>query len=149
MKRTTLPATLSAGFAVLLLLGAYAGQGEAASRTVESYHPKNDPNYTQATAQRHPVAWEAVSALAQAFETVPYAKRRQDVTLSAPPQPLPYTQATAPQVPAPAAFDVPVYGYGAFGAVPYYVYSSPFSWREPSPRIPWWSLLPLTKHKRH
>jgi hypothetical protein len=147
MKITRWQTTLSAGSAVLLLLCAYAGQGEAASRTVVPYNPKDDPNYTQATAKTPPGTREAISILGQAFETTPYAGRRQDVTLSAPPQPLPYTQATAPQVPASSAFDVPI--YGAFGAVPYYVYSPPFPWRQTSPRIPWWSLLPLTKHKRH
>jgi hypothetical protein len=147
MKITRLQATLSAGFVVLLLLGAYAGQGEAASRTAESYNPKDDPNYTQATAQRPPVTSEAVSTLMHAIETTPYAGRRQDMMLSAPPQPLSYTQTTAPQVSAPSAFDMPI--YGAFGAVPYYGHSSSFFWREHSPRIPWWSLLPLTKHKRH
>ena len=147
MKITRLQAAFSAGFVVLLLLCACAGQGEAASGTVEPYNPKDDPNYTQATAKRPPVTWEAVSTLVQAVETTPYAGRRQDVTLSAPPQPLPYTQATAPEVPSPSAFDAPI--YGAFGAIPYYVYSPPFLWRETSPRIPWWSLLPLTKHNRH
>jgi hypothetical protein len=147
MKRTRLHATLSTGFVVLLLLYAYAGQGEAASRTVEPYNPKDDPNYTQATAQRPPGTWEAVSTLVHAFETTPYAGQRQDVMPSAPSQPLPYTQATAPEAPAPSAFDMPI--YGVFGTVPYYARSSPFLWREPSPRIPWWSLLPRTKHKRH
>ena len=152
MKITRLSATLSAGFVVWLLLCAYAVQGDAASRTVAPYNPKDDPNYTQATAQRPPVTSEAVSTLMHAFETTPYAGRRQDVTLSAPPQPLSYTQTTAPQVPAPYAFDMPI--YGAFGTVPYgavpnYVHRSSFFWREHSPRIPWWSLLPPTKHKRH
>lgn len=147
MKITRRQTTLSAGFIVLLLLCTYAGQGETASGTVEPYNPKNDPNYTQATAKTPPVTREEVSTLVHAFETTPYAGRRQDVVQFAPPQPLPYTQATAPEVPAPSAFDVPL--YGAFGAAPYYVYSPPFPWWQTSPRIPWWTLLPLTKHRRH
>ena len=148
MKITRRHTTLSAGFVVLLLLCAYAGQGETASRTVAPYNPKDDPNYTQAPVKTPPGTWEAVSNLGHAFETASYIRRRQDMTLSAPPQPLPYIQATAPEVPSPSAFDVPI--YGAFGAVPpYYVYRPPLPWRETSPRIPWWSLLPLTKHKRH
>jgi hypothetical protein len=147
MQITTLRATLLAGFAVLLLLCAHAGQGEAASRTVEPYNPKNDPNYTQATAKRPPVPWEAISPLVHAFETTPPGERRQGVVPSAPPQPLPYAQATVQEVSPSAAFDMPI--YGVFGAVPYYGYRSSFSRWEPSPRIPWWSLLPLIKHKQH
>jgi len=147
MKITGLRATLSAGFAVLVLLCAYVGQGEAGSKTIESYNPKNDPNYTRATAKRPPVTSEAVSTLAQAFETTPNAKQRVGVVPSAPPQPIQYIQATAPEVPSQSALGMPI--YGALSAVPYYVYRPSFPWREASPRIPWWSLLPLTKHQRH
>jgi hypothetical protein len=147
MKITRLHATLSAGFGVLLFLCAHAGQGEAASRTVALYNPKNDPNYTQATAKRPPGTWEAVSTQVQAFATLPYAERRQDVTLSAPLQPPAYTQASAPAVAAPSALELPIYGGG--GPIPYAFYRPPFLGWEPSPRIPWWSVLPLAKHKRH
>jgi hypothetical protein len=147
MQITRLPATLSAAFAVLLLLCVYASQGEAASRTVAPYHPKNDPNYTQATANRPAGTWEAVSAQVQAFATLPYAGRRQDVTLSTPLQPPAYTQASAPTVAAPSALDLPI--YGGFGPVPYAFYRPPLLGWEPSPRIPWWSVLPLVRHKRH
>jgi hypothetical protein len=53
MKITRLPATLSAGFAVLLLLCVYTGQGDAASRTVAPYNPKDDSNYRR-PRQRDP-----------------------------------------------------------------------------------------------
>jgi hypothetical protein len=147
MQITTLRTTLLAGLAALLLLCAYAGQGEAASRTVAPYNPKDDPNYTQATAQRPPVPWEAVSPLVHAFETTPPIERRQWVMPAASPQPLPYTQATAPDVSSPSAFDTPI--YGIVGTVPYHVYTAPFPGWKSSPRVPWWDLLPLTKHKRH
>jgi hypothetical protein len=147
MQITTLRTALLAGFAVLLFLCAHAGQGEAASRTVVPYNPKDDPNYTQATAKRPAVTWEAILPLVHAFETTPPVERRQGVVPSAPPQPLPYAQATAPEASPSPAFDMPI--YGGFGAVPYYVYRASFSGWEPSPRIPWWSLLPLTQHKRH
>jgi hypothetical protein len=147
MKIAGLRATLAAGFAGLVLLCASAGQGEAGSKTFESYNPKDDPNYTQATSKKPPLTWEAVSPLVQAFETTPNSERRQGVAPSAPSQPMQYTQATAPEIPTQSAFGMPL--YGALSAVPYHVYSPPFPWWETSPRIPWWSLLPLTKHKRH
>jgi hypothetical protein len=111
------------------------------------YNPKDDPNYTQTTAKRLPAAWEALSPLVHAFETSLPIERRQGVVSSASPQPLPYTQPTVPEVSSPPLFDPLM--YGVFGAVPYYAYRSPFPGWKSSPRIPWWDLLPLTKHKRH
>jgi hypothetical protein len=51
---------------------------------------------------------EAVSTLAQAFETTPNAKQRVSGAPFAPPQPMQYIQATTPEVPAPAAWGMPI-----------------------------------------
>lgn len=137
--------------AATVLLVARPGVGHAASVPSDQYDPRRDPNYSRQAWLTAPIPWEAVLALAREFEgrTYQIMDRRQPSSQFAAPQPWHYVQET----PSPWATSSVsgAAGYGGPYGGPFYGYDPWFSgWRETSPRIPWWSLVPFTtKHHQH
>jgi hypothetical protein len=131
--------------AVLAVLCACPG-GNAASGPLDTYNPKEDPNYRRAITEKQ-ASWERILSFIAEFEALQPASttRRESGPQPAVPQTPSYTAGEPPPRPLP---DVSTYG-ALFG---YPLYGDPFwrrPWRHESPRIPWWSLLPFTKDDRH
>ncbi len=135
--------SIVAAVAAFLLFGQVAIQEASAVRPLESYNPKDDPNYAgEATA---PVQWETVLALAAEFDGTPIGSARQArlAGQSAVPQPTQYTDSNIAGGTSQAIPGAPVYGpygYPAYGYTSWNV-----GWWHPSPSIPWWSLIPFAR----
>lgn len=146
LKTNTLVAIAAA-----VLLFTHLGEGGAVSAGPDQYDPRRDPNYTSSSSATAPIHWEAVWGLVQEFETRSPVNtaRIQPSSQLVVPQPWHYVQET----PWPGA--TPSYsgaaGYGGVYGGPFYGYEPWYaSWREASPRIPWWSLIPpRTHHHRY
>jgi len=138
-----------AAVATLLFFSMTAVQAQAASRPVEGYNPKTDPNYTQGARQNAPADWQAIWGLVQEFgmQPGPPAERRQGATPYGLHQPRQYADPSDPSTPPQlvpggsvyqSLYGFPTYPYG--GSYP--------GWWDASPRIPWWSLMPFAVHGR-
>ena len=128
--------------ACVLLLFGHPGNVGAATATPDQYDPRRDPNYSREAAPVSQVNWNAVSALAQEFEARSYQALTRGQAFNQFPQPQPwsYVQGAPSPIGSPATYGDPYAGY-------IYGYGSGFpGWFEPSPRIPWWSLIPPRRH---
>lgn len=117
---------------------------------IESYDPRLDPAYTRATSNNPAVDWRAIEALGREFQ--------ERGAPSAQPaaagyyilyQPWHYVGAVYPAM-VPQT-DYAGYGYWTppvGGLYPYWYSSGVYGWRDPYPRIPWWSLVPPRHHHR-
>lgn len=131
------------------LLPAHLGEAGAVTATPDQYDPRLDPNYSLETSERTPVNWEAIWGLVREFEARTYLNvdRPQATAPYAQPQPWQYVQGVPTFSGSPPIPDVPSYEGPYAGS--WYAYGPLFSgfW-EPSPRIPWWSLIPPRTHHR-
>jgi hypothetical protein len=142
--------SIACSFAVAVLLLGQQGEGGVASEIPDRYDPRRDPNYSREVSATAPIHWEAVWGLVSEFEARSYQAidRRQSSSPFAVPQPWHYVQGgdtldVTPSL-AGAAYGSP-YGGPFNGYDPWFA-----GWWEPSPRIPWWSLVPFTtKHHKH
>jgi hypothetical protein len=121
------------------------------SAAPDQYDPRRDPNYSREAFQTAPIHWEAVWGLVREFEARTYLNvdRPQVAAPYAQPQPWHYVQGTTPSIASSLAPEPPIYG-GWYGS-PLYSGGLPYvaGWNS-TPRIPWWSLIPLKKdHHRH
>jgi hypothetical protein len=141
--------SLAAAVAALLFFYPQAGQAQAASRPGEGYNPKTDPNYTQGARQNVPADWQVIWGSVQEFgmQPGPPAERRQGATPYGLPQPRQYADTPDPSTPPQlvpgglvyqSLYGFPTYPYGGWHP----------GWWDASPRIPWWSLIPFTRHGR-
>lgn len=122
----------------------------AVSATPDQYDPRHDPNFAPETSERAPVNWEAIWGLVREFEARAYLNvdRPQATAPYAQPQPWHYVQGVPTFSGSPPIPDVPGYGDPYVGS--WYAYGSSFSgYWEPSPRIPWWSLIPFRSRDGH
>lgn len=137
---TNVPIAVTA--AVLLLT--HLGEAGVASAAKDQYDPRRDPNYSREASQTAPIHWEAVWGLVREFEARSYQSmdRRQPSSQFVVPQPWHYVQESfSPGAMPPLSGSA--YG-GPYGGQPY-GYGPWFpGWWETSPRIPWWSLIPLS-----
>lgn len=125
------------------LVVAHLSQAPAAFGKTE-YDPRRDPNYSREAALAFQVNWNVVSALAQEFEARSYQALNRGQALNQFPQPQPrsYVQEAPSPIGSPPIYGDPYAGY-------VYGYGSGFpGWFEPSPRVPWWSLIPPRRHHR-
>lgn len=118
---------------------------------IETYDPRLDPNYTRAMSTNPSPDWRAIEALGREFQ-------ERSVTAGSRPgaggqyvQPQPWHYAVADDPVMISRADYPGLGYWSppIGG-PYQYWYGPgiYGWREPSPRIPWWSLVPPRHHHR-
>ena len=134
-----------------VLLLTHLGEAGAVSAATDQYDPRRDPNYSREAFQTAPIHWEAVWGLVREFEARTYLNvdRPQVAAPYAQPQPWHYVQGTTPSIASSLAPEPPIYG-GWYGS-PLYSGGLPYvaGWNS-TPRIPWWSLIPLKKdHHRH
>jgi hypothetical protein len=119
---------------------------------IESYDPRLDPNYTRAMSTDPSPDWRAIEALGREFqERSPTAGSRPGAAGQyVQPQPWHYVTVDNPVMASQAGY--PGGGFWASpagGQYPSYWYGSGiYGWWEPSPRIPWWSLVPPRHHHR-
>ncbi|MBI4381150.1 MAG: hypothetical protein HY574_08150 [candidate division NC10 bacterium] len=134
-----------------VLLFTHVGEGGAVSVGPDQYDPRRDPNYVREASATTPMNWQAIWSLVREFEgrTDQIVGRGLPSSQFAVPQPSHYVQETPWPGATPSYSGAAVYGgpYGGsfYGYEPWYP-----SWREASPRIPWWSLIPFkTDHHGH
>jgi len=143
--------TLVAVTAAVLLL-THLGEAGVASAATDQYDPRRDPNYTREVSATTPMNWQAIWSLVREFEgrTDQIVGRGLPSSQFAVPQPWHYVQET-PSPGATLSYSGAA-GYGGVYGGPFYGYEPWYpSWREASPRIPWWSLVPFTTkdHQHH
>jgi hypothetical protein len=137
--------------AAAVLLLTHLGETGAASAATDQYDPRRDPNYTRAAFETAPINWDAIWGLVREFEARSHVNAARPLPSSqfAVPQPWHYVQESfSPGATPPlssAAYGAP-YGGPSYGYDPWVP-----AWWGTSPRIPWWSLIPLKKdhHRRH
>ena len=141
--------SIEAAVAALFFFFAHMGQAQAASRPGEGYNPKTDPNYTQGAWQNAPADWQVIWGPVQEFgvQPGPQTEHRQSATPYGLHQPRQYADAsdpsTSPQLVPGGLVYQSLYG------VPSYPFGGWYPrWWDASPRIPWWSLIPFTRHGR-
>lgn len=118
---------------------------------IETYDPRLDPNYTRATPGNPGLDWRAIEALGREFhERNLTAGSRPIAAGSFPyPQPWSYAGGESPVMAAQSGYGGVGYGMPPMGgAYPSWYGPGVYGWLEPSPRIPWWSLIPPRHHHR-
>jgi hypothetical protein len=120
---------------------------------VESYDPRLDPNYTRAMSTNPSLDWRAIEALGREFQARSALIGSQPVAANhyAQPQPWHYAGADYPMMVSQAGYPSLDYWTSPVGGQYPYWYGSGsgvYGWRAPSPRIPWWSLVPSRHHYR-
>lgn len=124
---------------------------------IESYDPRLDPNYTRAMSTNPSLDWRAIEALGREFQERSALIGSQPGAGShyAQPQPWHYAGADYSMMVSQAGYSSLDYWTSPVGGQYPYSYwygsgSGLYGWWEPSPRIPWWSLVPShAHHDRH
>lgn len=118
---------------------------------IESYDPRLDPNYSGATPANPTPDWRAIEALAREFQErgATVASRSVIVGQYIQPQPWYYVGTDNSMMASQYGYVGPGYWTPPIGGVyPYWYGSGVYGWRDPYPRIPWWSLIPPRHHHR-
>lgn len=118
---------------------------------IESYDPRLDPNYTRATSANPSPDWRAIEALGREFQAQSTLIGSRPVAASqyVQPQPWYYAGTDNPMMASQYSYASPGYWTPSIGGpYPYWYGSGVYGWREPYPRIPWWSLVPPRHHHR-
>ena len=118
---------------------------------IESYDPRLDPNYTRAMSTNPSPDWRAIEALGREFQerSVTAGSRPGAGGQYAQPQPWHYAGTDNPMMVSQAGYAGFSYWTPPIGG-PYQNWYGQgiYGWLEPSPRIPWWSLVPPRHHHR-
>lgn len=120
---------------------------------IESYDPRLDPNYTMAMSGNTTLNWRAIEMLAREFQerSALIGSRPAAANQYVQPQPWHYAGADYPMMVSQAGYPGPGYWTPPVGGQYPYWYGSGsglYGWWQPSPRIPWWSLVPPRHHHR-
>jgi hypothetical protein len=118
---------------------------------IESYDPRLDPNYSRVVSTNPSSDWRAIEALGREFQerSALIGSRPAAANQYVQPQPWRYAGADYPMMVSQAGYADFSYATPPIGGPYQYWYSSGiYGWREPSPRIPWWSLVPSRHHHR-
>lgn len=119
---------------------------------IESYDPRLDPNYARATSGNSTIDWRAIEALGREFQarSALIGSRPAPAFQYVQPQPWYYAGAEYPMMASQYGYAGPGYWTPPIGGVyPYWYGSGVYGWRDPYPRIPWWSLVPPRHHYRY
>lgn len=118
---------------------------------IESYDPRLDPNYTRAMSTNPGPDWRAIEVFGREFQerSVTAGSRPGAGGQYVQPQPWYYAGAENPVTTSQSGYTSAGYWAPPIGG-PYQYWSGSgfYGWREPSPRIPWWSLIPPRHHHR-
>lgn len=118
---------------------------------IESYDPRLDPNYNRATSANPTFDWSAIETLAREFQerSATVGSRPAAAGQYVQPQPWHYAGANDPIMISQAGYPGLDYRISPVGGQYSYWYGPGiYGWWQPSPRMPWWSLVSPRHHHR-